>query len=194
MAEGRPFDVGQGTPFDADPEALPPPVVTDVPPLRVRPQRRQTVGAWIAIPIALIVVVAFVLMFRGEDTGPESQITTAPAPATPETPPADAPAAQSSAPSAPAQTAPPQPGVNLEMVTTRPVWVRVTIDGRRAIERELAPGQRIPLRGERSILIRAGDAGAVTVTRDGRDLGQLGEDAMPATREFKNTAPPATRQ
>jgi hypothetical protein len=135
------------------------------------------------------------LMFRRDDTEPVVQQQTPTAPATtPETPPADAPPAQTPAASGPTQTAPPQPGVNLEMVTSRPVWVRVTIDGRRAIERELPAGQRLPLHGERSILIRAGDAGAVSITRDGRALGPLGEDAMPATREFKNSAPPANRR
>lgn len=186
----------QPAPFDTDPEPLPPPIVSEFPPLLVTPRRRQNVGAWVAIPIAVIVLIAIVLMFRSDDSAPASPQTTAQAPVTPapETAPADTPATQTPTASLPVPTAPPQPGVNLEMVTTRPVWVRVTIDGRRAIERELPAGERIPLHGERSILIRAGDAGAVTITRDGRGLGPLGEDAMPATREFKDTSTQPSRR
>jgi uncharacterized protein DUF4115 len=95
------------------------------------------------------------------------------------------------APATAARPAPAQPGVNLQLITRRRVWVRVTIDGRRAIERELGADQRIPLHADRSILIRAGDAGAVRVTRDGRDAGPLGADGTVATREF--TAGPPVR-
>ena len=70
------------------------------------------------------------------------------------------------------------------MITTRPVWVRVTLDGRRAIERELPAGQSIPLRAEQTILIRAGDGGAVTVRRSGGPDTRLGEDGFPITRTF----------
>jgi hypothetical protein len=188
-----PIATFQPAPFDSDQDALPPPVVSGAPPLLLKPKPKD-VGAWVAIPIVLILLVAGVVMFRSDEADPASQPQAQPPVATA----ADAPAPEAAAQTQPASPAPaetpPQAGVNLEMVTTRPVWVRVTIDGRRAIERELPAGQRIPLRGERSILIRAGDSGAVTITRDGRDLGPLGEDAMPATREFKNTAPPANRQ
>ena len=69
------------------------------------------------------------------------------------------------------------------MTTRRTVWVRVTVDGRRTIERELPGGERIPLRAEQSIVIRAGDGGAVLVRRGGQDT-RLGEDGFPITRTF----------
>jgi hypothetical protein len=193
LFDPQPVTAFQPASFDSDQEALPPPVVSGAPPLLVRPKPKN-VGAWVAIPIALIVLVAVVLMFRGDEADPASQPQAqAPVATVPEGPSPDPAAQTQPASPAPAET-PPQAGVNLEMVTTRAVWVRVTIDGRRAIERELPAGERIPLRGERSILIRAGDAGAVSISRDGRELGPLGEDAMVATREFKDTASPATRQ
>ena len=40
------------------------------------------------------------------------------------------------------------------------VWMRVTVDGQRVVEREVPEGTRIPLNGSQ-IVIRAGDAGAV---------------------------------
>jgi hypothetical protein len=75
-------------------------------------------------------------------------------------------------------------GVSIDVTTRRAVWMRVTIDGKRELEREVPQGQRIPLHGERTIVIRVGDAGAVTIARDGRDLGPLGRDGVIATREF----------
>jgi hypothetical protein len=72
----------------------------------------------------------------------------------------------------------------MELITNRTVWVRVTVDGRRAIERELAAGQRIPVRAERDVVIRAGDAGALSLTVNGRDMGTLGRDGAILTRSF----------
>jgi hypothetical protein len=66
----------------------------------------------------------------------------------------------------------------------RRVWVRVLLDGERAIERELPPGTRIPLQADRAIVIRAGDAGALRLTINGVDRGPLGRDAEIVTRTF----------
>jgi hypothetical protein len=76
-------------------------------------------------------------------------------------------------------------GVNVELTTRRRVWLRVTLDGQRSFEREVPADQHIPLHAVRSIVIRAGDAGAVAVTQNGRDAGPLGRDGVIATREFK---------
>lgn len=92
-------------------------------------------------------------------------------------------------PRTPAAPAPPA-GVNLELLTRRAVWMRVTIDGRRALEREVPAGERIPLRAQRAVAIRAGDAGAVAVTIDGRDAGVLGRDGAIVTRVFTMTPDP----
>ena len=68
--------------------------------------------------------------------------------------------------------------------------MRVTVDGKRAFEREVGAGEQIPLRGDRSIVVRAGDAGAVAVIWNGRDAGTVGRDGVVATREFTRDAPP----
>jgi hypothetical protein len=65
--------------------------------------------------------------------------------------------------------------------------VRVTIDGQRVVERELAAGARVPLSG-RSIVIRAGDPGAVRVFIDGQDRGLMGETGIPVTRAYTSAA------
>src|SRR5438094_843243 len=74
-----------------------------------------------------------------------------------------------------------------ELKIQRRVWVRVLLDGQRAVERELAAGTRIPLQADRAIVIRAGDAGALRLTINGVDRGPLGKDAEIITRTF--TAP-----
>lgn len=78
-----------------------------------------------------------------------------------------------------------------ELTAVRAVWVRATVDGARVAERELEPGDRVPLRG-RTIVIRAGDAGAVRVRIDGQDRGPLGADGIVLTRTF-TASPGAAR-
>jgi hypothetical protein len=108
--------------------------------------------------------------------------------------PAAAPAAQSPPATAPAQPTPvastgPARALNVVLMTSRPVWTRVTVDDRKVIEREIPGGQTIPLGADRAIVIRAGDAGAIRVIVDGKDSGVLGRDGQIALRTF--TAPAA---
>jgi hypothetical protein len=70
-----------------------------------------------------------------------------------------------------------------ELTAVRAVWVRVTVDGARVVERELDAGDRVPLRG-RTIVIRAGDAGAVRMRIDGQERGPLGADGIVLTRTY----------
>jgi hypothetical protein len=148
----------------------------------VPPRRRRDLRPAVGLTIAALVVTGGLLALRGRRAAipaqeePSSVVSTRPEEASAE------------AASPPAETATPQSGVNLEMMTVRPVWVRVTVDGRRAIERELDAGQRIPLHGERTIVIRAGDAGAVSVRRDGGAATRLGPDGIVATRAFESDA------
>jgi cytoskeleton protein RodZ len=119
-----------------------------------------------------------------------SAAPSAPAPSTPaastSAPVTSAPP-QSSAPT-PAPAVPPGPApsraLNLELVTVRPVWTRVTVDDKRTVEREIPGGQRLQFGADRSIGIRAGDAGAIRVIVDGKDLGVLGKDGQIANRSF----------
>jgi len=76
-----------------------------------------------------------------------------------------------------------------ELVAIRGVWVRATADGVRLVERELRADERVPLRASRSIVIRAGDAGAVKMFVGGQDRGVLGPDGIVITRTFTAPAP-----
>jgi hypothetical protein len=65
--------------------------------------------------------------------------------------------------------------------------MRVVVDGRIAIERELPQGERLPFGADKTIVIRAGDAGAVSVRVGTADQGTLGRDGQVVTRTFSVT-------
>jgi hypothetical protein len=102
-----------------------------------------------------------------------------------QSPPATAsPAAQAPATLPPAPEKPPAPAraLNVELTTLRPVWMRVTVDGSKLLERVVPEGQTIPVGADSTIAIRAGDGGAVRLSVGGKDQGVLGKDGFPANR------------
>ena len=146
-------------------------------------------AAYVGLGLAGAAVIGVgVLVWRsaGAPVGPEAPVdpkaVVAPAPAAPV---ATAPAAAAPTPSTPA--GPPR-ALNIEFVTVRPVWARITVDGRRAAEREFAADQRLMFGADRAIAIRAGDAGALRLIVDGRDLGVLGRDGQVFDRVFTPAA------
>jgi cytoskeleton protein RodZ len=78
-------------------------------------------------------------------------------------------------PPAPVQAADP---LTIVLDARRTCWVTATVDGRRAIFRTLPAGARETLRAEREIMIRAGDAGAVAWSINGRTAEALGQDGQ----------------
>ena len=124
------------------------------------------------------VAAGFILTRAWRDTPADPQ-PSAPSPVV-QTP-ASAPSALSSRPA--------EPGVmQAELVAVRGVWVRATADGVRLVERELRADERVPLRASRSLVIRAGDAGAVKILIGGQDRGVLGPDGIVITRTFSAPA------
>ena len=95
------------------------------------------------------------------------------------------PVAQAAAPAPrPAPTASPPSPLNVEFLTLRPVWARVTVDGSRAVEREFAANERLSFGADTTIAIRAGNAGAIRLVVDGQDLGVPGRDGQVFSRTF----------
>jgi hypothetical protein len=105
------------------------------------------------------------------------------------------PVAQRQAPSVPSE--PPLPEVRklapppvdphvlrIDLRTLRRVWLRVSVDGRIAIEREVAADEQLPFGADRTIVVRAGDAGAITVRVGDVDQGPMGKDGEVVTRTF----------
>jgi hypothetical protein len=169
--------------------ALPP---NGVPEPVVRPQVKRlgfpTLIAGLAAIAFVVVAAVFLLNRRGpSDAAPVSQ------PSQPIAQPTAAPPVVAP-PSATPATPPMQTGGGLQtgIVTLRPVWVRVLVDGERAVERELRGNERIPLHAQRTIAIRAGDAGALRVMIGGQDQGTLGRDGEVVSRTF--TVQPARPQ
>jgi Domain of unknown function (DUF4115) len=106
-----------------------------------------------------------------------SQPVTSPAPAEP--------VAQAAAPAAqPTPNAGPPRPLTVEFLTLRPVWARVTVDGRRAVEKEFAANERLSFGADTTIAIRAGNAGAIRLVVDGQDLGVAGRDGQVFSRTF----------
>jgi hypothetical protein len=91
-----------------------------------------------------------------------------------------------SAPAASVPTPPPGPprALNIELIAIRPVWTRVTVDGRRALARLIAADERMSFGGDQVIAIRAGDAGAFRLVVDGKDQGVLGRDGQIFEKSF----------
>jgi hypothetical protein len=79
-----------------------------------------------------------------------------------------------------------------EIHALRRVWVRVIVDGTKAVERELRADERVALPPGRTIVIRTGDAGAIRLTMNGQDRGTLGPEGEVVTRTF--TAPVPTNR
>ena len=152
-----------------------------------------------AVAMLVLVILAVVFFwFRPSDVeapgGPPRPPESSPPSAAPAASPgaSTAPAAPApSAPSAPGRAAaPPASAAAMEISTTRDVWMRVTVDGLRTVERVVPGNTRIPIAAGGRIVIRAGDAGAVRVSIAGKDQGPLGRDGEVATRTFTPPAPP----
>ena len=69
-------------------------------------------------------------------------------------------------------------------VSGSPSWLKIRTDGAVAYERIAEPGFSRSFEGRDSLSIWTGNAGAVEVHLDGRDLGVLGADGEVLTREF----------
>jgi hypothetical protein len=139
--------------------------------------------AWVTGRIALVVGIG-VLIAAGATLMilPRRQ-----APATAVAQPVATSQAPAPAPSVPAPSIPPAvdpDGLRMEFTAVKPVWVRVTVDGERALERELRAGDRVPFKAQHTIVIRAGNAGAVRVAIGGQDQGLLGREGDVVNRTF----------
>lgn len=165
-----------------------------------------------AAALAVLLVGAFLMMRLRPGAAPEPTAQPAPVTATRPAPtptaalpqatapaPTPAPPAPSAPPStstpaaagatAPAATSPPAAtgpaGTPFaEIRTIRRAWVRVLVDGRKEVEREVEAGAAVPLPAGTTFVVRAGDAGAVHFVLKGKDLGPLGRDAQVVTRTF----------
>ena len=84
-------------------------------------------------------------------------------------------------------------GVNLQLQLTQDSWLSVTVDGKRVVYETLPAGTVRDFHGVREITLRAGNAGGVNATIDGRPLGSLGQHGQVEERIFAaKAAAPST--
>ena len=76
--------------------------------------------------------------------------------------------------SAPPVDAAPAAPLTIVLAASRPSWVTADADGRRALYRTVMPGSPETVTATREIVIRVGDAGALTWRVNGRDVGTMG--------------------
>ena len=139
--------------------------------------RRYQAAAGVA---ALLLLLVLVVARPWSDSSPEAVSTAASAPAGRNAPLQGSPEVPPAAGKAP--TAASERALQIELTTLRPVWMRVTVDGERQVERQVAGGQKLAFAADRAIVVRAGDAGAVRLAIGGADQGLLGSSGQVVNR------------
>ena len=79
-------------------------------------------------------------------------------------------------------------GVGVTLRALRDVWVRVDVDGRRAVGRLVRAGEQFTYGAEREVTVRAGDAGALLISVNGHQSAVLGGDGVVLTKRITTTA------
>lgn len=173
----------------------------------VRPLRRPvTIGANSLVAVLTLLALALLgyyayhqyTIFRGSLAAQSSPPELGAAPTPVKLPPV----AYASAPEEPEATGPPPaarliptatpiPGVSLEISARARCWLRVIVDGRVAFEGFLLPGQTRTWTGREMVFIRAGNAGGIEITYNGKKLGLFG--ASGEVKEGTWTAPATPR-
>jgi hypothetical protein len=73
------------------------------------------------------------------------------------------------------------------LTVKRPCWVSATVDGQKAIERLLQPGDQQTLTVRRELVLTAGDASAIALQFNGADARPLGKSGEVVTARFNLT-------
>lgn len=132
--------------------------------------RRGTLLIWIAGVVAVLLI-AFVVYNELTMRGAQTVANVAPGTATPSLTPVPATPGSLATPSA-------VPGVDgansLALLLSGPSWLRVTVDGNVSMEGTFPAGTSKTFHGKNA-LVRIGNAGAVEIYVDGKDVGKLGK-------------------
>ena len=166
----------------------PAPVASAAPSLPATPSpteaRTTFIPNWLAIgALAAVVIALGTISLRRSDPA-DRVVTPAPVPAVGTTGQAAAPVATSDAQEKPpakdiALPAPPAAhALVVQLTPTRRCWVTASADGQRVIYRLMMPGTPETLNADQEIQIRAGDAGALEWTVNGRKVGLFGQSGQ----------------
>lgn len=152
-------------------------------PVAPLPRDRRSGPAVIVVAAGalLLVLAAIGLVAGGDDDDGETARERGPSPVETETPPPtptdDSPSPSPSPSPEPDPPPPAMEGVRVELTVTGTVsWMRVVVDGETVLEGEQPNGFSRTFTGEDVVLMRIGDASAVSVEANGEDQGTLGEE------------------
>lgn len=96
-------------------------------------------------------------------------------------------AAPAAAPANPPDTQKSADGVRVSVTLTERCWTEVSVDGKSVFEGIIEKGKTENWQGKESVVIRAGNAGALDVTLNGKKLGKFGDNGEVLERRFTNT-------
>jgi DivIVA domain-containing protein len=96
--------------------------------------------------------------------------------------------------SAPSQEAAGTSRLTIVLRAERDCWIRVTLDGAAPAEHMLKAGAELTFRSERDAVFRVGDAGAVSLTVNGRPEPPLGRPGEVVTKRIAAPAADARRE
>jgi hypothetical protein len=143
--------------------------------LRMSNRRAATAAAAAVVLSVAAIASPGVLRWRHPVTDVPGRVhKAAPLPAPAPVPPIPAAVVPAAAPAAP---------LEVKVTSSRPCWVRVTVDGRTS-SLMLAAGDEIVRSAENEIQVRIGDAAAVTLEVNGRALPPLGRTGQVVDRTF----------
>jgi cytoskeletal protein RodZ len=150
----------------------------------VRTRSDRSGSGWMAVATVVLIVICVVLLVSVLVGGPskDNRPATAPPPSAART--SAAPSAPAATPSTPAPAARTYSGVNLEVkLANGPSWVRVTDENGNVLASNVgAQGMSAEFRGAQSLRFTFGNAGAVSASCNGKDLGSLGGQGQVVTR------------
>ena len=113
--------------------------------------------------------------------------TAAPAaPARAESQPTQTPAAEANSVDE-ARAASPAKDVRVSVHLTERCWAEVTVDGKTVFEGLLEEGKTENWQGKESVVVRVGNAGALDVSLNGKQLGKFGDNGEVLERRFTKT-------
>jgi hypothetical protein len=187
------------TPVLSAPAAQVEPVSRSHFPLLERDPFGEAARSWRRIPPRLravasivMVLVAFALSWawRGDEgqqsgvDGPQTQASSSSGPVSTAAAGPEGAVAPAAAPTTESVVTPPPPSgaLQVELTTLKPVWMRVSVDGERRMEREVPGEQKLAFGADRAIVVRVGDGGAVRLSVNGADKGALGPAGLAVTR------------
>ena len=92
--------------------------------------------------------------------------------------------AQATTPAATAENTVPANDVNVQAVFTDQCWTRVTVDGAIVYEGMVNAGQTLNWQGKNSVKVRVGNAGGVSFTKNGQNMGVAGNRGAVVEKTF----------